>query len=1652
MTTSVKIHPFKRFGAIFSTISIVLLLLPQAVSAIEPDGIASVWKQVQRSGAYRFTVDIQQTLNPLPTVQNVGRESKVETLHLEGQTDLNARQVQMTLWSGEGSVLDASSGVEFRVDGDQAYVRQGQESWQEAPNFVGAFAPQGDFTAPLIAATDIVEHPPETRAGVSFTRYTFKIDGHRYAAYVRDQMEAQLTESGELPMGVNLDLPKQYVEMTGEGELWVGRDGLPLRQTLRLAFPPRSDDQQITSEATIYFSDFAPLPQSQGNAIISFTHHASRITLDILRLLLVLVPLSFAVVYYRSKKVYATIVTLVIASMILTPLLQSTQVAAFTEQQNARAAAQEALQAESEMQQDLRTFLAAPNIDPNADPLLAAADGGDDEDAECDPDATVDTDDDGLTDGEECVLGTTADNEDSDDDGIDDFTEIKGFSYNDKMWYTSPLEVDSNRDGLDDYREWHTGRAEGEIPPDTDGDGTPDLFDRDNDGDGVPDNIDLSPYFADDTVFTADAPFEMVIDSLNEGVPTFVQFQVRPTNPDHLWYAFNVLDWPEGDKQGQIQDDDGKTFYDVDDTTDRNPNDNGDVKVVPMLEITLSGEPYNLPPGEECENDDGDTYTCYPDLEDYGIIVQNLNDEGTDKVAYVPLSLVVDDTGDNRVAFSGKMLYDPAASWGNAQQVRLVWVVQALVDVCDEFEDGVCSVYKEMNDLQTVHAYDDEFTLTGLGVREDHGTDLSIIFEDPAVDDDVDDDRALVHLTYGLDQTFLAGVDCVQWDEGDPDDPADDVCLDEGDGERDLTLEGIYERWNHATNDSIPEEQTWGISDTLSVVTHTFATLDKALATTMMTDSLAVLDDHFSDHTSAAPTLLFAREESLRSLNLDAEVDDTPNITWADDNDHRLLLALPTSGDDQISVNVIGGLKWAPYHYKDGDWEAYPIEDYWDELEERYARDFEGEYADEENPEETREGAVFLAQLYYLSLYQGVSMTIEEDGKPLKHDYQTSDAPLWSTIVRGGTKAIVVIVNKYLLRAFNESRKAMAYLKYIKNTLAKRDEGRLAIESVVQAANRYWQKFREFFMKRGSFGRGAIVVALIVVLLALVYTVSYLANHRHAGWAIKLGKAIVGIVAAVVLVILPLWQIVSMVRLLVKSGMGVYRATNKVLSLSSEFMGASKAMAWIGFIVELGVVWGIFIYALASGKVDPGSVAMDMLIAQTIAATIYAVLNFVLALTIIGFVVIAVLGFVDLLLTLVGVEWTISELAVKAITKALFSYEVAIDPKADNLSEVGALDTKLVDPDHGMAAGVEFDFSLTITNTVTHKNPKDGRTIVYIGYYNENQIRSTSFEYDLARKVNSISTKLWQTNRSNSWQTSPDHTFLGHQMYTGWVAQDVSTNSTLATPGINQSVPLVLNSAYALPGVECWTIPIPSPFGLLPFFICFKKGLEGSPDPARFGDDLVFDVFPTTLDDFMAVDQWAPDITVLDADGDGLIAKAHRGNDPDDTTWDTDSDLLSDAWELDGSTRAASAGGSFFDPQNADTDGDGLDDLEEALEGTNPVNPDTDGDGISDAAELEGYNFYYNRDKMTRLFSDPNEADWDGDGMDDLFERTLHVDCDAADSPQDCYHDNRYNPHTWNTNPIGVYTEVGDADGIVRPTQTFVYTTTVENHVQSGRP
>ena len=77
-----------------------------------------------------------------------------------------------------------------------------------------------------------------------------------------------------------------------------------------------------------------------------------------------------------------------------------------------------------------------------------------------------------------------------------------------------------------------------------------------------------------------------------------------------------------------------------------------------------------------------------------------------------------------------------------------------------------------------------------------------------------------------------------------------------------------------------------------------------------------------------------------------------------------------------------------------------------------------------------------------------------------------------------------------------------------------------------------------------------------------------------------------------------------------------------------------------------------------------------------------------------------------------------------------------------------------------------------------------------------------------------------------------------------------------------------------------------------------------------------------------------------------------------------------------------SDGDGVFDGDE-DFDGDGLSNLVEVLIGTDPANPDTDGDGINDSDEDSDGDGLLDADELLTYGTDPNNHDSDGDGFND---------------------------------------------------------------------
>ena len=165
-----------------------------------------------------------------------------------------------------------------------------------------------------------------------------------------------------------------------------------------------------------------------------------------------------------------------------------------------------------------------------------------------------------------------------------------------------------------------------------DGDGLPNAWDQDNDGDGVFDYLDMSPY----ALTTTESAFHVDIET--SGGPTYVSFQLRTDDPDHMRLIQQSWDWP-ADSVGSFRDLDGSV---------------NDVVIIPTLRI----DSEDLPDPE--------------DVEGYGITIDG-------STAFVPLFPVWE--YGNMVALKARMFFPQATSGLSASlDVSLVWRVSGLND------------------------------------------------------------------------------------------------------------------------------------------------------------------------------------------------------------------------------------------------------------------------------------------------------------------------------------------------------------------------------------------------------------------------------------------------------------------------------------------------------------------------------------------------------------------------------------------------------------------------------------------------------------------------------------------------------------------------------------------------------------------------------------------------------------------------------------------------------------------------------------------------------------------------------------------------------------------------------------------------------------
>ncbi len=1747
---------------IVSFIALNLALNASGSSLSPEATLQAAWRNAQTSGVYTYASEVIQTTYPAPTLSNVGQVAREDRLYLEGQTNLPDNELLFTMWRDGGNVVTGRQGVEVRVVGDQAYGRVSGQDWQPINDFSGTFAPGQDVLAYLAGARNvrkiddkrisdqkiILSHGDATRSfpqPVVLSKYQFDLDGSAVGRYVRDQLERYLLERGQLPGGLSLSVPDAYRTMSGTGEVSLSNDELPARLTLTAEFPQQLSGERVKVTIQTDFSDFAPLkqaglswPKITAALGLSTARDWQRLGFGFSALTLMSGFVALFIVSRRSKVLYRTLAIAMILSMVIGPTLQSQQVYAFVLQQTDRQAQADRDREESQAVREAITALTTSNWDPHTvvsgqssvvsnqqSPLAGASNTSIDNGVDTDHDGLTDwqetnslnptkpnnpdSDGDGLLDGEEVkYLGTDPNKADTDGDLITDNAEVAGFSYRGQMWYTNPRSLDTNLDGLTDGVECPQQTrpsldklsAAGAVCQDLDGDGTPDVFDADNDGDGVSDRTDTS---SDTklTGFTGDNPFKLVVQSLAPGQDVFVDVQIRPVTATHLTYAMNVLDWPTGDAEGQVTRLKDTMWADLLTPAQANADPktkNGDMRLTPMLEVTLRGDLLPLPRttprltlqtttaatgwisataklGQVGANtiltlthtateavtvtvnagrclsatalalgaapvitltsvasdvpqtitnrkllsladgahalslEQGSRLACLnlidlPNganldqmidsdrLGNYGLVARDANASGA-VVVYAPLNIVNDTLTDQRQAFTARLLYRVGAdgAWGQAQDMRLVWLVQLLNDDLQ---------------TQTIHVYPDSFNVTGLAVREDRGLTVSVALEDPSVDKDTTSDDGLWKLAAGLHNDFTSGRKAVD---------AQGRALNE----RDLTLNELWSRFAVTSTSTITDR--WDIAlNAVKVINYTFGNQD-GLAQFPAGKNKEILDTYFTNGgvpRADAPTLLFAREERYRSLNLQGADNATVNGN---------LLTL-TLNPDRVAVETLAAFNWSPFRYVNGSWQPYPLREYWDLATARYRQIINAnppDYLNPSDPDYARQVdmLVMAARANYVTFMQG-EVGVVQVGSDVFQLKEPEEDELGGKIFNdtiGGTLQTLAgtVIKDWVIKG-----------RWAKNSLATAliasDKSvQLSMDQALSMVGDQVEKFENGsgagkFVNSDGWGYAGWAVAGVALAASIfaAWNGSYAAEVVAA--SCNVAAALFGAAEAAL-------QLVN----IAKQAGGLFNAAAK--NIANTLNKAADKAGIVGLVISGAVALGLFIYQWAAEGLPIGGLAFNAALAAMAATIIAAVVMLAIAMIpVVGQIIAAVIALIDSIIALVckvaglddpekkGTWW--ADVGCKglsgAVTWLVESYIYSSTSLVGNLTDATRLDMldfkpTLLDVNEGYAVGSRMQYNLTVRNKITLTDPlspaerrmPDWKSLLYFLQFNSDNLRRAAFAYSLSDSdkaeldvtYNSMAAE-WQKSAANGAWYMPD--------------QPLTATVALGEAGINQPVDLYLNEAQTTPTQECYL----TPFGPL---CLVREDNQGGENTKHYnvGASLKWDVFPATLDEFYAPAEvtagggyalaWGQQaaITVTgsarpllfprlkDLDGDGLLNKLDGGLDPDDSTWDTDHDGLSDPYEL--------AHGS--NPQLADTDSDGLNDYTEVLLGTDPTRADSDGDGLTDAQEVTGWELVYGYSatgtaRKTWVKSDPLKADADGDGLNDAQEKAFGTNPNVSNS------------------------------------------------------
>ncbi len=1501
----------------------------------QPDIVlADAYQRVLDAGAYDFTAESEQTLLPRPLPEMIGQTDQRLDMHLEGEVTLPDKALLRLSVDGLG--LDPTPISVLQEGGNSYYLQDGEKIPFDNP--LGIASPGGDYLSYLAAAENVL--PCETDDApfdTAVSCYTYDINGQRYAEHVRDQLQAQLASGPQAPpSGIEYEMSPSPIlmGMSGTGKVWLDENDLPLRQAVNMHLPEMNDyyDVDVRLVVDYHFDAVAITAVTAAQSPITFLSIplpspetiVNQVEESLPNITILACAFAIAVLLFmlrRRRWMYSFFAISLSALLILTPLLEILNYGRY-DRRVAHAAESTITLADV-----VETSISEASVDAtaNAAPATTAAATTTqpyEPDIYCGIGDNSDRDGDGLADDAEYCLGTDANEYDTDHDGISDGDEVAGFTYDEKTWYSDPLNPDSNLDGVQDGAEWIKAYDGFAAAWDLDSDGLPNLWDDDDDGDGIGDKRDLSPASFTDYVLEPRYGAQPITNTFNFNVTgqfdgyIYVEMQVQPENLEHLRYGVTPLDWGF-DNRGQIQDLNGST---------------DDIQLIPMLSVKSNAVPNS-------------------DLQDqYNVTVMQDTDTDGYREMLVPLSLV-GDAGMSE-AFALRMTYGPdtLANLGQAgirwRNAKIVWIVQGKLDSENSNNDII-------EKKQPVHMYAEAaMRVAGWQVTKS-GQFNSAVLGTP---DMPKDDRQLFQLLFGLSGSYLNYPE--------------------------ITLSEIAARFSGANT---PIEEKWGVTTTVKI------------------DSPVTPYSHYDEGVSDLSNRIKSFLTNNYAMN-------DPAVVIIASESKMGVYGLDDAGGLQPSINQLGvnlnevflvESRSLELHMRDG-WKAVSNDDFDLAVIERNADYFKSSKVDlqDQYPAITEEQLASLTVAFYMIWQNGRTHIMSVDGIVGESTAVLSDAALYqryslAPLDKFGDPLNASALPGYLVEAGNFAQEGAG----------------LIIESSAQIYQYLQSHVFESIEMGFNAATGAFVAKMEEGLNTIEHAFDKDVMYANAKWLVKtewFGKSKTLFINATTYVDVA-YDTSKLVGKALSKGKSVLSKLTKTANKLSKVSKVGIAL----LILDVAMQVTMFIL-----KGDFSSAA----IAGLLASIILSVMLFVIALNPVGAIIVAIVGVIDLILTLIGLEeYAISGYVTKFMALAFYSSAALTRLKSDSIAFVDR-QTSLADENMGYVVGNRYevsdqfkamielarsdwsdDFSFTrLKQEVAHWGGISGK---YLGQ------SWVCGEFTIA----GWPTMIASTTTCPSPLTSYDPNNPPNKESVGYI-NPLTAQIYFDTSGAN--LPLAINTkvtakTYNLNG------------GIINLF---KKGSIMSYDPftLKLPDDMkeedrkdwkpqtiYLDVLPATIDEFWA---WSTTpngviLTNYDPDGDGITNKdeinARLGSKAyailqDDLGSAAGSmgfrnvDQLLMAWEteIQGSTVEAQLAAANLCPTEAgwpnlcdtnttafwldiDSDGDGLSDKFEydnyGKIGANLAKYDTDGDGLSDGFEY-------------KVGTSINAKDTDGDGLTDDLE------------------------------------------------------------------